>query len=87
MHDSMFQICMGLGNIHTHTDPLRHADGEQYLQLRNKSFTIGEEIIKKRTLIQERYRDKRMTRLERDFGTSSVISGTETDYDADKQAP
>ena len=61
MYDSIYQMCMGLTNIHICLHPLRDADGEHYQQLRNKWFTIGEELIKKRKLTQERYRKKTQT--------------------------
>ena len=47
MYDSVFQMCMGLANIHICMHPLRDANGEYYQTLRNKWFTIGEEGIEK----------------------------------------
>ena len=66
--------------------PLRDADGENYQNLRNKWFTIGEVGIKRKTT-QARYRNKRKKRFDREFDSARYFLDTETDYDAQILAP
>ena len=87
MYDTIFQMCMGLTNIHIIWHPLRDSDGQHYQQIRNKWFTLGEQVVKRRKLTQARYRAKRKHRIDRDFGRSFGMSETETDDDAPTQAP
>ena len=87
MYDSIYHSSMGLTKIHICLHSLRDSDGEHYQQLRNKWFTIDGEVIKKRKLMQERYRKNRKQRLDRDFGSACDVSDTETDNDAETQAP
>lgn len=50
MYDSMFQMCMGLKNIHICTHPLCDADRDHYQQLRNKRFTSGQEGKRRKSI-------------------------------------
>ena len=68
LYDPLRHLCVALTNIHIFRHPLRDQDGERYQQLRNKWFTLGEGMVKKRKLNQQRYRDKRQRRLSRDLG-------------------
>ena len=87
MYDTTFQMCMGLTNIHISWHPLRDSDGHHYQQIRNKWFTLGEQLVKRRKLTQARYRAKRKHRIDRDLGRTFGMSETETDEDAPTQSP
>ena len=69
MYNSMFQMCMGLTNIHICMHPLRDAYGEHYQQLRNKCFTFGEEGIKK----ENRLRHATATSANSDYRDNFVV--------------
>ena len=54
LYDPMLQLCVALTNIHISWHPSRDQDGERYQQVRNKWFTLGEGMLKKRKLNQQR---------------------------------
>ena len=66
MYDTIFQICMGLTNIHISWHCLRDGDGQHYQQIRNKCFTLGKQVVKRRKLNPARYRAKRKNRIDLD---------------------
>ena len=63
LYDPIVHACVALTNIHIFWHPLRDQNGERYQQLRNKWYTIGEGVLKKRKLNQQRYREKCQRRL------------------------
>ena len=72
IYDPILHLCVALTNIHIFWHPLRDQDGERYQQVRNKWFTLGEGMLKKRKLNQQRYRDKRQRRPSRDLGGTGL---------------
>ncbi len=67
LYDSLFQVCVALTNVHALKHPLRAIDGESYVQYRNNIYNIGDQVVNKRKMVQDRYRRKRKRRLEASF--------------------
>ena len=86
MCDTISQMCMGPRKIPISWHPLRDVNGQYYQQIRNTWFTLGEQVVKRREMTQERYRTKRKHRLERDFERTVGMSQTETDDGGPTQA-
>ena len=87
LYDPIVHACVALTNIHIFWHPLRDQDGERYQQLRNKWYTIGEGVLKKKKLNQQRYREKRQRRLSMDSGMRRECSNVYSDGDDSTMAP
>ena len=63
LYDPFFKFCGALTNRHISLHPLRAGDLQFYRKMKQRQYIIGEEILKKRKRVQEKYRKRRKQRL------------------------
>lgn len=59
LFDLLFKICLALKKLHVISHPFREADGQRYIQTRNRLEAIANARAVKRRCTQEQYRDRR----------------------------
>lgn len=62
-YDKLFRLCVALTNQHIRWHPLRQEDHATFQRYKNRQYSIGAEIARKRKRIQERYKARRKARL------------------------
>lgn len=74
-YDKFFKICLALTNYHIRMYKLHVRDSKHYCRVKNRLYSIGEDIVAKRRRTQAKYRAKRARRMEAHFegsGGSSI---------------
>ncbi|RHZ09891.1 hypothetical protein DYB26_008878 [Aphanomyces astaci] len=62
-YDVLFQTCVAITNVHIRFNPLHAEDGDANIQYVNRLNAIGLKKIKDKKKAQQKYREKRKTRL------------------------
>lgn len=75
IYDDLIWICGALTNFHIRQYPLREDDAKFYQAYKTRVYKIGEEILTKRRVSQEKYRAKRRRRV------NSALRGTGDDVE------
>lgn len=58
LYDVLFRMSMAVTNDHIIWQPIRQEDGKRYSKVKNRLYSIGDDISRKRRMAQEKYREK-----------------------------
>ncbi|KAF0713319.1 hypothetical protein AaE_011815 [Aphanomyces astaci] len=82
-YDVLFQTCVAITSVHIRFNPLRAEDGDANIQYLNRLNAIGLKKIKDKKKAQQKYREKRKTRLTLFLASESAISGNACDSETE----
>ena len=81
LYDSIFRLCVSLPKSDIMCNPLRRDKADTYHRSRYGLYRVGDDSVKRRKRVQERYRQRRRRRLATNFRVRAVdVEELEDEY-------